>query len=110
MARRSGSNGEQTARDIRAAAERLFARSGYAAVSMRQIAQDVGVQVGAIYLYTPDKQTLLASMMLDHLEELLSAWAEARPEESLRPGARLDAFVRFHIRHHLARVDAVFIA
>jgi AcrR family transcriptional regulator len=109
MARRTGSNGEQTARDIRAAAMRLFAEHGYAAVSMRQIARAVGVQAGALYLYTPDKQSLLADMMIEHLEDLLAAWQDAGPPGGT-PRARLEAFVRFHIRYHLARSDAVFIA
>ncbi|MEO1314223.1 MAG: TetR/AcrR family transcriptional regulator [Pseudomonadota bacterium] len=109
MARRSGSNGAQTARDIRAAATRLFAAHGYAAVSMRQIAQQVGVQAGALYLYTPDKQSLLSDLMIDHLEELLSAW-EAHRGPATDPIVRLRDFVSFHIRHHLDRVDQVFIA
>ena len=41
-------------------AEAEFYRHGYAAVSMRQIAAEVGVQAGALYAYTPDKQALLA--------------------------------------------------
>ncbi|NNU81208.1 TetR/AcrR family transcriptional regulator [Halovulum dunhuangense] len=109
MARRSGSNGEQTARDIRDAAMRLFADQGYAAVSMRQIARAVGVQAGALYLYTPDKQSLLSDMMIAHLEDLLAAWGKARCESD-DPRARLEDFVRFHIRYHLSRVDEVFIA
>lgn len=109
MARRTGSNGEQTARDIRAAATRLFADHGYAAVSMRQIAQAVGVQAGALYLYTADKQSLLADLMIAHLEDLLANWDAVR-STAVDPRARLEVFVRFHIRYHLARVDEVFIA
>ena len=109
MARKQGSNGQQTARDIRAAALRLFAEHGYAAVSMRQIAQEVGVQAGALYLYTPDKQTLLADLMLEHLEALLDAW-QRQHDKGDSPQDRLAAFVRFHIRYHLTRVDEVFIA
>ncbi len=109
MARRQGSNGEKTARDIRAAALRLFAEHGYAAVSMRQIAREVGVQAGALYLYTPDKQSLLVELMRDHLEALLAAWDTARPQTQ-DPTERLRAFVRFHIAYHLNRMDEVFIA
>jgi AcrR family transcriptional regulator len=93
---------------MRAAALRLFARHGYAAVSMRRIAAEVGVQAGALYTHTPDKQTLLFSLMADHLRELLDAVA-ALPADAT-PEARLDRFVDFHIRFHLARPDAVFIA
>lgn len=93
---------------VRAAAERLFARHGYAAVSMRQIAAEVGIGAGALYHYTPDKQALLRDMMRDHMEALMGAWEETDPGGDAV--ARLAAFARFHIRFHLDRPDAVFIA
>ena len=49
MARTQGSHSKLTGPRIRNAASGLFARYGYAAVSMRQIAGEVGVQVGALY-------------------------------------------------------------
>ena len=108
MARKTGSHSEITGPRIRAAALKLFAQSGFAAVSMRQIAAEVGVQAGALYLYTPDKQSLLAELMADHMEELLASLAaEPLPEA---PVERLAAFARFHIRFHLERPEAVFIA
>ena len=73
MARRSGSHANIAGPPIRAAAEDLFARYGYSAVSMRQVAAAVDVQVGTPYPYTPDKQTLLFDLMRSHLEELLDA-------------------------------------
>lgn len=108
MARKTGSHSEITGPRIRAVAERLFARHGYAAVSMRQIAAEVGVQAGALYLYTADKQSLLADMMRDHLEGLLTALAALPPPGD--PRARLEQFARFHVGYHIARPDAVFIA
>ncbi len=87
---------------------RLFARQGFAAVSMRQIASEVGVQAGALYLYTPDKQTLLFDLMTTHMNELLQAWSETPKPQS--PQDRLDAFARFHVHFHLARQEAVFIS
>jgi len=110
MARKSGSDGKKTARILRAAATKLFAQYGYAAVSMRQIATEVGVQAGALYLYTPDKQTLLFQIMDRHLDDLLNAWAEESATQPTEPMAQIEQFVRFHIRFHLDRVDAVFIA
>lgn len=108
MARKSGSSSEKTRPLVRAAALRLFARDGYAAVSMRQIAAEVGVQAGALYRYTPDKQSLLFELMHVHMEELLAAWHAVAP--SGPPRERLDAFVRFHIHHHMDRAEAVFIS
>lgn len=108
MARKIGSSSEITGPRIRAAAQRLFARHGFAAVSMRQIAAEVGVQAGALYLYTADKQALLFDLMQDHMTSLLAAFS-ALPA-CHPPAARLDQFARFHIGFHLDRPDAVFIA
>ncbi|MCG7519764.1 TetR/AcrR family transcriptional regulator [Ruegeria sp. Ofav3-42] len=108
MARTQGSHSDITGPRIRKAALGLFARHGYAAVSMRQIAKEVGVQAGALYNYTPDKQSLLFRLMHDHMQDLLSAYDElgnpADTEDALR------RFVGFHIRFHLQRPDEVFIA
>jgi AcrR family transcriptional regulator len=109
MARKSGSSAEKTAPLVRAAAQALFAAHGFAAVSMRRIAAEVGVQAGALYLYTPDKQSLLFDLMQGHMQELLAAWDGLRTADMSAP-ARLETFVRFHIRFHLERSDAVFIA
>ena len=95
MARKTGSHSDITGPRIRAVAERLFARHGYAAVSMRQIAAEVGVQAGALYLYTPDKQSLLADMMREHLEALLAALAGLPVQDD--PAEALAQFARFHV-------------
>ncbi|MFW8594859.1 TetR/AcrR family transcriptional regulator [Cribrihabitans neustonicus] len=108
MARTQGSHSDITGPRIREAALRLFAQHGYAAVSMRQIAREVGVQAGALYNYTPDKQSLLFSLMEGHMADLKAAWAGAPRAPDAR--AQLRDFVRFHIRFHLQRPDAVFIA
>ncbi|HIC79882.1 MAG TPA: TetR/AcrR family transcriptional regulator, partial [Kiloniellaceae bacterium] len=79
-----------------------------AAVSMRRIAAEVGLQAGALYLYTTDKQALLYELMETHLDDLLAAWQREDPGGD--PLTRLEAFVRFHIRFNLDRPDAVFIA
>ena len=106
MARKQGSHADITGPRLREAALRLFARHGFAAVSMRQIAAEIGVQAGALYLYTADKEALLFDLMRDHLEHLLQDWSppDAPPE------AQLESFVRHHIRYHLDRPDLVFIA
>ncbi|WP_323784971.1 TetR/AcrR family transcriptional regulator [Thalassovita sp.] len=108
MARTAGSHSDITGPRVLDAAMRLFARHGYAAVSMRQIAKEVGVQAGALYNYTPDKQSLLSDLMRRHMDDLLAARAAHRhPGTALE---KLEEFTRFHIRYHLDRSDEVFIA
>ena len=108
MARKTGSHAEITGPAIREAALRLFARSGFAAVSMREIASEVGVRAGALYLYTPDKQSLLFDLMKEHLERLLAAWAAAKIDGD--PFEQLENFVKFHVNYHVDRRDSVFLA
>ena len=107
MARTHGSRAEITGPLIREQALRIFARHGYAAVSMRQIAAAVGVQAGTIYGYTSDKQALLAELLTDHMEQLLAAWQD---DPALPPLQRLERFVRFHIAYSLDHSDAVFLS
>lgn len=108
MARTAGSSSEVTGPLVRAAAQRLFARHGYAAVSMRQIATEVGVQAGALYSYTPNKQDLLFQILSTHLEEALAGW-HATPKGT-GPLDALEAFARFHVRFHFDRPETMFIA
>jgi AcrR family transcriptional regulator len=108
MPRTIGSYSQNTRTLVRQSAERLFARHGYAAVSMRQLASDVGVQVGTIYNYTKDKQALLFAIMSEHMTELLQAWS--REGQTIDPIDQLSQFLNFHLDYHLARRDAVFIA
>ncbi|MEM6311935.1 MAG: TetR/AcrR family transcriptional regulator [Pseudomonadota bacterium] len=107
MARTAGSHSDITGPRIEAAALALIAKHGFAAVSMRQIAGEVGVQAGALYNYIPDKQTLLLRLMRGHMQTLLSESDELQQTEPL---ARLKEFVEFHIHQNHRRVDEVFVA
>ena len=77
MARKQGSHSDITGPRVHETALRLIARHGFAAVSMRQIASEVGVQAGTLYNYIPDKQTLLFDLMRGHLDDLLAACPDA---------------------------------
>lgn len=107
----SGTNqkpkGLETAGRVRRAALSLFAQSGYAAVSMRDIAARVGVRPGALYNHFPAKQDILKDLMLTHMAELHAAWDGVCKKDTADP---LERFARFHIRYHLKRTEEVFIA
>ncbi|WP_420568090.1 TetR/AcrR family transcriptional regulator [Thalassovita sp.] len=108
MARTAGSHSDITGPRLQMAALRLFAQHGFAAVSMRQIAKEVGVQAGALYNYIPDKQSLLFDLLRQHMEDLLAAWEGQ--DHGGSAAERLEAFTRFHINYHLERPDEVFIS
>ena len=109
LARTAGSRGEETALRVREAALRLFADKGYAAVSMREIAGEVGLQAGALYNHFPTKQAILVDLLETHMIDLIAAW-ESRSRNFSDPVDALEGFVRFHIRYHLERQNAVFIS
>lgn len=111
MARPAGSRGEDTAARIRAAALRLFARHGYAAVSMREIAAEVGVGPGALYNHFATKQDLLCELMRAHMKAVLAAWdTDPAAAAETPPAEALEGFARFHIRFHRERMDEVFVS
>lgn len=102
MARTAGSDGQKTEAAIREAAVNLIARHGYEAVTMRQLAAQVGVQAAALYRYFPTKEDLLYDLMIAHMDALIDSWEDVRPRYSGCP-ARLRAFVANHIRFHVER-------
>jgi AcrR family transcriptional regulator len=109
MARTTGSDGGKTQAALREAALTLMARHGYEAVTMRQLAAEIGLQAAALYRYFPTKEELLFTLMREHMEGLLAAWEEARPPSS-DPAARLAAFVRNHISFHVARRHSTHVS
>lgn len=105
----SETKGSLTSSSIRREALRLIAARGYASVSMREIADAVGIRPGGLYNHFATKQDILRDLMTGHLNELLAAWARAEPRLA-GPADRFTAFVRFHIRFHFEKPDAVFVA
>lgn len=109
MARTTGSDGGKTEAAIRDAATGLIARFGYEAMSMRQLAAEVGVQAAALYRYFPTKEDLLFALMRGHMEALADAWQEARPL-SRDPVIRLAAYVENHIAFHVRRRHSTHVS
>ena len=91
--------------DLRArimdAARRLFAAEGYAAVSMRRIADAIEYSPTAIYLHFRDKDALIRQICSDDFRRLAAATTSfgsvADPVERLRQLGRF--YVRFAVEH-----------
>ena len=109
MARTTGSFGERTEAAIREAAVSLIARYGYEAVSMRRLAEEVGVQAAALYRYFPTKEELLFTLMREHMEALIASWQAADPA-GRDEAQRLAAFVKNHIIFHVARRHSTHVS
>jgi AcrR family transcriptional regulator len=109
MARTIGSYGPKTMEAIRKAGLRLIFEHGYEAMSLRQLAAEVGIQAGSLYNHISTKQELLFDLIQDHINELLRQLDRAM-EGKQDPDERLRAFVAFHVTYHVTRKREVFIA
>nr|WP_238362843.1 TetR/AcrR family transcriptional regulator [Actinopolymorpha pittospori] len=73
---------------VQTAAVRVFARRGYAASSIRDIAAEAGVSVGTIYRHYPTKEALYANLLDQALTGLVALAEElsgpGRPVELIR--------------------------
>ncbi|MEA1922922.1 MAG: TetR/AcrR family transcriptional regulator [Pseudomonadota bacterium] len=83
-----GADKQHTKTEILALSIPLFADSGYAGVSMRQIARAVGIQAASLYHHFPDKQTLyieaLTQAFSKHADFMNDSFTlQASPEERL---------------------------
>jgi len=76
---------------IVAAARRVFARKGYRAASMREIAGEAGIAKGSIYLHFRSKDELALAVVADVYDRVRRRMAELEADEGLTPRER---FVR----------------
>jgi AcrR family transcriptional regulator len=86
----------------------LIYRHGYAAMSLRQLAAEVGIQVGSLYNHISTKQDLLFLLLQTHMNTLLQALDEALTPATSPEGA-LRVFAAFHVMYHITRKEKVFI-
>ncbi|HLL22292.1 MAG TPA: TetR/AcrR family transcriptional regulator [Kofleriaceae bacterium] len=86
---RTGAGGGDKRERILAAAERVFARRGFFASRVSEIAKDAGVADGTIYLYFKSKDDLLISLFENRMKQVnevlkTAVEAQARPIDQLR--------------------------
>ncbi|WP_407146378.1 TetR/AcrR family transcriptional regulator [Bradyrhizobium sp. ORS 86] len=109
MARTIGSHGPKTLEAIRKAGVRLIYEHGYEAMSLRQLASEVGIQAGSLYNHISTKQDLLFNLVQDHINDLLRQLDHALAGKA-DPVEKLRAFVAFHVTYHMTRKRETFIA
>lgn len=99
-AREQAKNDRRTA--LLAAAARLFAAQGYAAVSLEEIGAATGVSGPAVYRHFAGKQALLGAVLVEISDDLLDdgrTVAAAHPDPSERLDALISSHVAFAVRH-----------
>ena len=115
---RGRSRGYELQREtILARAAGLFARRGYTATSMNEVAEACGVSKPSLYHYVRDKHQLLAEIAETHVARLLALIAEVdaalpTPEQRLRRliDAFLAAYAGSQAEHRVLTEDVRFLA
>ena len=109
--------GYETQREqILARAAELFARQGYTATSMNQVALACGVSKPSLYHYVRDKYQLLVEIAEDHVGRLRTIAAEAhatpaQPEARVRAmiASFLDVYAQSQAAHRVLTEDVKFL-
>ena len=78
---------------ILARAAEVFARRGYTAASMNEVAAACAVSKATLYHYVRDKHALLAQIASEHVARLEALVREVKAQR-LSPAAELDALIR----------------
>jgi AcrR family transcriptional regulator len=110
MARTIGSHGPKTQEAIRKAGLQLIYEHGFEAMSLRQLASEVGIQVGSLYNHITTKEELLYDLIKVHMDELFAQFDQVLADiRDQGPVDRMRAFVAFHVTYHILKKREVFI-
>ena len=81
---------------------RLLAEKGFEAMTVDEVAADVGIAKASLYKHFTSKEELAAAAMIRVLERALAFTEKLAAEKYLRPIARLEAIARWTLEVQLA--------
>jgi AcrR family transcriptional regulator len=93
---------ELTRQRILTAAAHVFGEHGYAAGTTNRIAERAGISIGSLYQYFPNKDAILAELLVRHLDDGAAIVERVQREELPGPIEEIfRLFVRGAIESHL---------
>jgi len=93
------SKGERTRQAVLQAAYELFLEKGYAATSMREIAEHAGLALGGIYNHFGNKEAIFSELIIDR-----HPFHQVIPLLQAAPGETVEEFVRNAARSMVAEL------
>jgi AcrR family transcriptional regulator len=110
MTRVAGSHGPTTAAAIRKVGLQLIYEHGFRAMSLRQLAAEVGLKPASLYNHIRTKQDLLFELIHDHMLALLKSSEDALAAAESTAVQQLRAFIAHHLIYHMEKKLEVFVA
>lgn len=89
---------------ILAGAARVFSRKGFAAASMREVAEECGASLGAIYHHFPGKEHILRAILGGNFKRVMDSLDE-RLQGVSEPSRQLEVFVENHVEFFALHLD-----
>lgn len=90
--------------EIKKVISRMFAQNGYHSTSIRDIAQELGVNQASIYYYFRNKEDMLFSLMDEAMDEALNKLEKICTIEQTSH-AKLQKILRFYIGYYAGDQD-----
>jgi AcrR family transcriptional regulator len=84
---------------ILAAAERVFARRGFAGTRMADVGREAGLATGTLYNYFANRDELLASLVAERSDQLLASLEQAASAPAASPRELLVGLIRTSFEH-----------
>lgn len=109
MTRTIGSRGSNTLQVVRRVGLELIFEHGYEAMTLRMLADGVGIKPGSLYNHFRNKQELLFDLVRDHLTDIIARIDGELASVGPIP-ERFDTFVIFHVTAHMERKREVYVA
>ncbi len=91
---------------IKDCAARLFRKKGYKATSMRDIAQEVGMEAASLYNHISSKQEIFQELLLN-MARLFTEGMEEIDGSSHKSIIKLEKLISMHVRFAIEHTDSI---
>ena len=87
----------------------LFREKGFGAASMRDLAENIGVEAASLYNHIKSKNEILESICFD-VANLFNTYMEDIDSSDVSPIEKIDQILRFHIHQMIENFEEVLVA
>ena len=95
--------------DVIDAATKVFYERGFAAASVQDVADELGILKGSLYYYIETKEDLLSRLLEELHDEVQAILEEVAAVEGLGPLQRLELYVRKQVLFNLENLPRVTV-